>query len=216
MGISDPLLYTGIFARAKLPIESNKVKIYLNKYFSPDFFSWIIPHNSEYGMITSIRPYEYFQYFKNKLHLPEGDVYSSPISIGCTKSYANRAILVGDACSQTKPLTGGGIIFSLIAAKHAIKIINEACEKKRFDEEFLADYENRWKKDLGSEIRKQMLARKVYRKLTNQDIDKLFRNFGSSIEKTEAFDYDRLTCMWKNMPKWALLKFIVSNIWHII
>jgi len=210
LGISDPLLYTGIFARAKLPIESNKVKIYPNKYFSPDFFAWIISQSNEYGIITSIRPHEYFQYFKNKLHLPEGDIYSSSIPIGCTKSYANRALLVGDACGQTKPLTGGGIMFSLIAAEHAIKIINEACDKKRFDEEFLADYESLWKKDLGSEIRKQLLARKIYRKLTNQDIDKLFRDFGPTIEKIENFEYDKPSVLCKKMPKWNLLKFFIK------
>ncbi|MCX6818578.1 MAG: NAD(P)/FAD-dependent oxidoreductase [Candidatus Aenigmarchaeota archaeon] len=216
MGINDPLMFTGIFSRAKLPIESNKIKIYPNKYFSPDFFAWIISQSSEYGIITSIRPYEYFQYFKNKLHLPEGDIYSSSVPIGFTKSYANRALLVGDACGQTKPLTGGGIMFSLIAADHAIKVINEACEKKRFDEEFLADYESLWKEDFSSEIRKQLLARKIYRKLTNQDIDKLFRDFGPFIEKIEEFDYDRLSGIWRKMPKGKLIKFIISNIWRII
>jgi flavin-dependent dehydrogenase len=216
MGVPSPTLYTGIFSRAKLPIESNQIKIYLNKYFSPDFFSWIIPQNSEYGITTAIRPYEYFEFFKNKLHLPEGEVYSALIPLGFTKSYANRIILVGDACGQAKPLSGGGIIFSLIASKHAINIINEACSKKRFDEEFLAEYESLWKKELGSEVRKQILARKIYRKLTNQDIDKLFRDFGPAIEKIEEFDYDRLTELWRKMPKWKLLKFFITNIRHII
>ena len=212
LAISNPLLYTGLFVRTKNPLETKKITVYLNKYLSPDFFSWIIPQNNEYGLITAIRPHDYFEYFKKEMNLPEGLQFSFPIPIGCTKSYSDKAILVGDSCGQTKPLTGGGIIFSLTAAKHAINIINEACEKKRFDKAFLSEYETLWKNEFKSEIRKQLLIRKIYRKLSNNDIEKAFKDFGPSIENLKEFNYDHFSSSWRSMPKWKLFKFFLTKI----
>ena len=212
LGIRDPLFYTGIFARTRKKIEKHTIGIYLNKYFSPDFFSWIIPQNNEYGLTTAIRPYENFQYFKKQLNLPDGEIHSSPIPIGYTRSYAERTILLGDACGHVKPLTGGGIIFSMTAANHAACIINRAFEKNRFDKDFLKQYEKQWKKDLKCEINKQLFARKIYRKLSNNDIDKMFRSFGPEIENLKVFDYDKLSGVWRRMPKWKLFKFLISSL----
>lgn len=216
LDITDPLLYAGIFTRTRQTLDADKIKIFFNKYFSPDFFSWLIPQNNEYGIVTAVRPNEYFNYFKKKLELPEGDTHSSLIPVGCTKSYSSRAILVGDACGQTKPLTGGGIIFSLTSAEHAVKIIDEACKTKRFDEDFLRQYEILWKSEIGAEIRKQMILRRIYRKLTNAEIDSLFKDFGPTIENIRDFSYDMFSNSWRELPKIKLLKFLLSNLGKFI
>lgn len=206
-GTENPKIFLGMLVRTKI---GNEIKIYLNKYFSPDFFSWIIP--GEYGLITAIRPGDYFEYFKKTMNLPEGQLYSSPIPVGYTKSYSDRTLLVGDSCGMTKPLTGGGIIFSLTACNYAEQIIKEAFHADRFDSAFLKQYEKKWKKDFGCEIRKQLLFRKIYRKLTNKDIDNLFKEFGPAIERLEEFDYDHLSKSWGAMPKIKLLKFFITKL----
>jgi flavin-dependent dehydrogenase len=206
-GIRNPKIFLGMMTRTR---TSNEIKIYTNKYFSPDFFTWIIP--GEYGLITAIRPKDYFEYFRKTMNLPEGQLYSSPISIGYTRSYSNRVLLVGDSCGMTKPLTGGGIIFSLIACNYAAQTVKEAFRADRFDSAFLKHYEKKWKSDFGCEIRKQLLFRKVYRKLTNKDIDNLFKDFGPAIDSLKEFDYDHFSKSWKAMPKLKLLRFLISNL----
>lgn len=206
LGIESPKVSAGMLCRAEIDSDVN---VYFNKYFSPDFFSWVM--NNEYGLVTAIRPSEYFEYFKKSMSLPDGNTITNPIPIGYTKSYGKRTLLVGDACGHVKPLTGGGIIFSLTAARYAAGIIKLAMQKKTFDEKFLSQYEKMWKSDFGNEIRMQLFIRKIYRNLTNKEIDGLFKDFGPHIEKISEFDYDKFTGIWKNLPKLTLLKFMLTK-----
>ncbi|MEM7819496.1 MAG: NAD(P)/FAD-dependent oxidoreductase [Candidatus Aenigmatarchaeota archaeon] len=207
IGIRRPNLYVGIMAKTNYIIRDN-ISIYFNKYYSPDFFSWIIPQNDEYGLITALDPIERLNYFKNKINLPDGEIYAYYIPIGYTKTYGYRTILIGDACGHVKPITGGGIIFSLISAKYAADIINNAFKENRIDENFLSQYEKKWKKEFGLEIKKQLLFRNFYRYTTNRQIDKLFKIIKPTIEKIDYFDYDKLSRLWIKFPKLKLIKFI--------
>ena len=74
----------------------------------------------------------------------------------------------------------------------------------------LSSYERGWKMELGKEIKKQLFARKMYKKLSNKDIDDLFKEFGSFVEKFD-YDYDRLSEAAKRIPKLRLLKFMISK-----
>ncbi len=204
MGIENPRLALGIMVKTPRKMEG-EINVFFNKYFSPDFFSWIIPMNREYGMMTAIRPKEYFDYFKKNLFLPAGQMYAYMIPYTYTKSYSERAILVGDACGQNKPLTGGGIMFSLIASQFAVQIANDAIEENRFDSAFLSYYERYWKKELAWEIEKQFMIRSIYRKLANKEIDDLFRSIGPHIEALGNFDYDKFSLSWSKLPKRKLI-----------
>jgi flavin-dependent dehydrogenase len=209
-----PRMCTGIMSNINNQMHHDCINVYFNKYFSPDFFSWAIPQNNEYGLITSIRPMEYFNYFSIKMKIPEGRICASMIPIGSTKSYSDRILLVGDSCGQVKPLTGGGIIFSLKAAKHVIETIKDAFKEDDFSKENLKYYEWAWKRDFGNEIRKQLFFRNLYRNLTNAQVDKLIQDFGPAIEnavKREDFDYDNLSKLWLKMPKFKLLKFLLGH-----
>ncbi|MEK6887795.1 MAG: NAD(P)/FAD-dependent oxidoreductase [Candidatus Aenigmatarchaeota archaeon] len=203
--IPKPFLSLGIMVKTKRSMEG-KVNVFFNKYYSPNFFSWIIPQNNEYGTISDVRPREYLDYFKKQYHLPEGYIAANLIPTGYVRSYANRTILVGDACGQNKPLTGGGIMFGLKAAIYASTTISDAFDRGRFDAAHLKQYESMWKKDFAWEIDKQFLARMLYRNLTNKQIDKVFLQIGPSIEKLNNFDYDKFSKAWIKMPKIAMLK----------
>jgi flavin-dependent dehydrogenase len=215
MGIESPRLALGIMVKTPRRMEG-EINVFFNKYFSSDFFSWIIPMNREYGTITAIRPRAYFDYFKKNMYLPPGVMYANMIPYTYTKSYSERAILVGDACGQNKPLTGGGIIFSLLAAQHAIQIANDAIEENRFDGNFLGYYESYWKKELAWEIEKQFLLRSIYRKMTNKEIDELFERIGPHIEALRDFDYDKFSMAWSRLPKLKLIETIVKFLPRLI
>ena len=185
-------------------INFSDITVFLNKNFS-DFFSWIIPQNKECGLIANKNPRKCFENFKNKLNLPLRKFYAFPIPLGYTKSYADNCILVGDACGYTKPLTGGGIVFSLISSKYASEIIFEAFKKERFDSKFLKRYE-KYCLPIRKEIERQLWIRNFYERLTNKDIDYLFREFSGIKFNNIAENYDNLSNLAKSIPKSKMLK----------
>ncbi len=214
-GITPPDMYPGILMKTKEKITGENIQVFFNKFFSPEFFSWIIPQNNEYGLITGIRPREHLDYFRKKQNLPGGWLHSHVIPAGSTQSYAERTILAGDACGQTKPLTGGGIIFSLRACQHAENTINEAFMQNNFSKEFLGRYEEAWKREMSPEIQKQLIARRFYRKMSNSDIETAFGDFGKSIEAMRGFDYDHLSGIWKKLPLFKLARFAFSRMHYL-
>ncbi|MBI5347237.1 MAG: NAD(P)/FAD-dependent oxidoreductase [Candidatus Aenigmarchaeota archaeon] len=205
-GIERPGLCAGIFSRGRK--STGNVTVYMNKFFSPDFFAWHIPQNGEHGLITAMRPAGHMDEFETALGLEQGNLYGAHIPIGLQKSFSSRCLLAGDAASQVKPLTGGGIIFSLKAAKHAAETIRKAAKKNRFDAAFLSSYQKRWLGEFGAEIRKQMMIRNVYRRLPNKHIDQLFSAFKPDFEKIRAFNYDRLSKLCWKLPKLKMLRFL--------
>jgi flavin-dependent dehydrogenase len=202
-GIRAPKMVTGIMVKSSS--RQSSIRVHVNKYFSPDFYAWELP--SEHGLITAIRPKEYLDYMEKKLGL-YGDRTAYPIPFGLTRSYAHRCLLVGDAASQTKPLTGGGIILGLTAANHAI----ETAKAFLGDYGLLSNYERLWEADFGAELRKQMWLRQKYRNLTNKQIDSLFTSLKPHIEKIHDFDYDHLSKLIKKLPKLTLLKHALGMV----
>ena len=68
------------------------------------------------------------------------------------KTYANRLLLVGDAGGFINPLTGEGIYYAMASGEIAAQTISEALEKNQPTEQFLSQYETRWRKDFGKDL----------------------------------------------------------------
>ncbi len=79
--------------------------------------------------------------------------YPLPLGSKMRKISGNNYMLLGDAAHLVDPLTGEGIgngkYSGWIAAEQAIRCLQE----NRFDEKFLADYDKRIKRVLGTELR---------------------------------------------------------------
>ncbi len=210
LGIRQKKIFVGLMERTG-KIKQSTISVHFNKHYSKEFFAWIIPENQEYGTISSIRAKKYLDAFRKDMQLPAGETHAYPIPINYTRSFGLRSLLLGDACGQVKPLTGGGIIFSMRAAAVAEKTIKEALGKNRFDEALLSRYERAWKMEFGLEIKKQLIVRNIYSKLGNKDVDKIFKDFGSTIEKISDFDYDHFTKVWPQLPKAKLIRFAITK-----
>ncbi len=209
-GIKEPAISVGVMVKGA-NIPHSRITVFFNKYFSPDFFSWTIPQNTEYGMITKIRPREYLNFFRQSLQLGEGTIHSFTIPLGATKSFGNRLLLVGDACGQNKPITGGGIVFSMRCATYAADIIREAVETETYRDVFLSRYEQLWRKDIGQELKAQFFFRKIYRNMSNEQIDELFNVIRPIFSQPRDFDYDFLSNVISEIPKTTLIKFLIKH-----
>jgi len=128
----------------------------------PRFFAWRIPRGDagvEYGLATP--PGEdvgaAFEAFVDDYGAEVTERCSGAIPIGPPEPVTSRrGFLVGDAAAQTKPFTGGGILYGMTCADHAVREI----EPDRPGT--LGAYEAAWRGDLAREIRLGKWLRKAY------------------------------------------------------
>jgi geranylgeranyl reductase family protein len=224
-------LIRGIGAEvSNINIDSNFVEIFIGRNIAPGFFAWIIP-TDKYGTKARIglcihqkainSPKYYLSNFlKNKhVHSFLKDVKISKhiggiIPLGVLKrTYTSNVLVVGDAAAQVKPTSGGGIFPGLLCASHCAKTVIDALEKNNFSSHFLKKYQKLWTKDIGKELSIGMKFRKIYRNLTDKQMDKCIENLQNPkiteiISKYGDIDYPSklIKPILKNAP--ALLKLL--------
>ena len=94
---------------------------------------------------------------------------AGPIS----KTYSNGFLSVGDAASQVKATTGGGVVFGITCAKIAGHVASDAVKSKNFSEDFLSSYQAQWKQALSFELKTMLRLRKMLNSLSDKKTDKL-------------------------------------------
>jgi len=131
---------------------------------APSFFAWRIPRGEagvEYGL--AVRPdadedaRSRFDRLVDAYGAEIDRFCSGAIPIGPSDSVtAHRVFLVGDAAAQTKPFTGGGILYGMRSADNAVRTIDPD------DPATLSAYEAAWRDELETEIRLGHWLRRAY------------------------------------------------------
>ena len=150
VGLPDPdHFYQGVLCFTDEDDSSDFVDVMLDV---PEFFGWRIPRGDsvEYGAAVpkGEEPMKWLEEITEKFDVEEKrDICAGAIPVGPADSVTGkRVFLVGDAAAQTKPFTGGGILYGMRAA-------DAAGEKIDLEEpETLKDYEEAWRSELGNEI----------------------------------------------------------------
>ncbi len=168
-------------------LDEDTVEVYLGQNYAPGFFAWIIPRrdgSAKIGLATkSGDPRDYLHRFMHnhpiaskKLDKSEITTISfHPMSLGgpIPKTYSNGLLVVGDAASQVKPTTGGGVIFGLLCSKVAGEVAYEAVKKNDFSETFLSRYQSRWKEEIGFDLMVMRQIRQLLNRLSDKQMDKI-------------------------------------------
>jgi flavin-dependent dehydrogenase len=149
----------GVLAFDDTPDDGDFVDVHLTV---PTFFAWRIPRGDagvEYGLAappgTDVT--DRFERLLDAYGAETTRRCSGAIPVGPPERVTDdRVFLVGDAAAQTKPFTGGGILYGMTAADHAVATVDPA------DPSTLADYERAWRCDLRREIRLGGLIRRAY------------------------------------------------------
>ncbi|WP_135852152.1 geranylgeranyl reductase family protein [Halorussus salinus] len=131
---------------------------------APRFFAWRIPRGEsgvEYGLAappgSDPSAKELFDEFTAEYDTETSHFCAGMIPVGPADSVTSRrGFLIGDAAAQTKPFTGGGILYGMTAASHAAKVIDPERPGT------LLDYEEAWREDLHREIELGHWIRKCY------------------------------------------------------
>jgi len=175
-------------------LDPDFVEIFVGNKTAPGFFAWIIPTNEKgtkarIGLCitqdSAYSPKHYFSnFFKNKhtsQYLENVEItkhLGGVVPLGALrKTCASNMMLVGDAAAQVKPTSGGGIYTGLLCAKHCSSVAIGALQKNDFSLRFLKKYHKLWSADIGVELNRGMKFRKIFKTLSDKQMDKYILKF---------------------------------------
>jgi len=149
------------------------IAVYINKELIPKMFGWYIPYEEGLAKVGAPGSPEIALLVAKKI-LNNLNLNGEPIKIMSSylinggpvfKYNTNDYVLVGDAGGQTKPTTGGGIIFGGIGGKIAGKLAaKDALDK--YNEEY-------YKQGPGRDLINQVKIKDVYDALNDSIIYKI-------------------------------------------
>lgn len=183
--------YYGYQARIKGHFNPDQYQVNFNNNVAPKFFSWLVPEDqitARIGLATPTPSNQQFQnlikpHKKNIINLQAGliPVYNPKI-----KTQHQNTLLIGDAATQVKATTGGGLIPGLKAAQQLAKAISNN-----------QNYPKLWQKALHPSLKKHLLIRNALNKFSNQDYDFLIK----SINTKNFKNYNREHLNFTNLTK---------------
>lgn len=168
-------------------VEMDTVEVYLGRRYAPGLFGWIIPKrdgSAKVGLATTRGdPREYLNRLMRDHPVASKKLGNSrvtalslhPIPLGgaIPRTYWNGLLVVGDAASQVKPTTGGGIVFGMLCSKIAGEVSYDAIESNDFSADFLSRYQSRWRKLIGFDLAAMRQLRKMLNRLPDDKIDRI-------------------------------------------
>jgi flavin-dependent dehydrogenase len=106
--------------------------------------------------------------------------------------------LTGDAASQVKPTTGGGVVLGLTCADIAAEIASEALTRNNVSAAFLKAYENRCYETVGFDAKMMLRMRKNLDLISDRKLDDMIamcRRLGldRTLEKVKDIDFQGQT-----------------------
>ncbi len=172
-------------------VDEDFVEVYFGQSFAPGFFGWIIPRrdgSAKVGIAAGGRANvrQCFERFVHKHRLVSAKLKHAkiitaptyhPIPVGgaASRTYADGILTVGDAASQVKPTTGGGIVFGLacgqIAGETAARVVREGDTSASR----LRSYETTWRRLIGFDLMAMAWLRRLLYRLPDRQLDRIFQ-----------------------------------------
>lgn len=163
--------------------DTSYVHLYARADISPGFV-WIIPlskSKARVGLFGNSDYHTFNEILKEFLdENPEFKGYSIlkkyhgriPVYDPKKKIVKDNIILLGDAASQVKPTTGGGLIMGFKCAQIAADVTSRALNNE--DIGILQDYDSEYRKNFKNELNTQLRVQKIFKSLTDDDLDQMF------------------------------------------
>lgn len=213
-------------------LETDMVEVFLGRDYAPGFYAWLMPKGdgkAKVGLAArNGNPRELLQRLMLKHPTASKKLRSAKIlqtsfhsiTLGgpIPKTFSNGFLVVGDAASQVKPTTGGGVIFGMTCAKIAAEVAYEALRKNAFSSDFLCMYQSRCKKTLGSNVKFMLRIKKMLDALPDDKIDDAVDfcakiGLDKALQNFEDIDFQGrsfLCVLWNPRMPIALSYFLLS------
>jgi len=164
-------------------LRENYVHLYVDPKISPGFL-WIIPLSKSTARVGLFADTEYKDlnnilkdFMAGNKYLKSSKIVKKYHGVIPANNHKNdivrkRAILIGDAASQVKSTTGGGLIMGFVCAKIAADVVYEAL--KANDIKVLKNYQEEYRKMYKNELKMQVKVQKIFGSLNRDDLDSMF------------------------------------------
>lgn len=180
--------YIGMQAKVKLKMDTKAFETHFGKSF-PNFFGWVVPESEEVvriglGAIKNAKDY-FYKFLEHRTGNKKIICWESgiiPIYNPKQIIQKGNVYLIGDAATQVKATTGGGIIPSFKAAETLRDCI---LNNKNYNREF------KWKS--GKELLLHLKIRNVLNKFSDKDYNFLLKLMNQEKVKKILKKYDRDT-----------------------
>jgi digeranylgeranylglycerophospholipid reductase len=194
--------------------ETDKVEVFLGKEYAPGFYAWLIPKKdgkANVGLAAKKgNPKELLQKFMLEHPIASNRLSNArithiafhPITLGgpTAETYTSGFLTVGDAASQVKPTTGGGVVFGMTCARIAAEVADQALRKDDVSKETLSKYQRRCRQVLGFDVKVMLRMRRTLDNLADERIDNLIGlckklNLDKTLQNVDDIDFQGQTLL---------------------
>lgn len=170
---------------SNITLERRFCDFYFSNQMAPGGYIWVFPKNEHLANVglgisgeyaAHKPPLAYLREFVARqfpkaaiLTLVAGGVPCAPLM---EEVVTDGLMLIGDAAHQANPLTGGGIVLSMLASRIAGKVAAEAIKDKDVTKKRLSAYAREWEKTYGSSHRRSYRLKEAVYKLTDDDLNR--------------------------------------------
>lgn len=183
-------------------MDANMVEVFLDKEFASGFYAWLVPKRdgtAKVGLAAKTgNPKELLKKFMLKNPAASQKLRNArirqiafhPLTLGgpIMQNYSDGFLAVGDAASQVKPTTGGGVIFGMTCARIAAEVAHEALVRSDFSSDFLSEYQKRCREVLGFDMNVMLRLRRIFDGISDEKIDSII-SFFNRIRLGETLQY---------------------------
>src|SRR5438552_12665889 len=181
--------------------QGDMVELFFGNHRSPGFFAWSIPtgdHSARVGLACRKGNVKKLLDELVKDYWPKSNVEATKsgsvlVSGPIDKCWSENFLVVGDAASQVKQTTGGGIIIGgysgILAGRTAASAV-KAPQEERW--RFLMAYDREWREKFGSDLRRMGIAHKLFAGLSDETLNRLFegvREYLPEIQEVADMDF---------------------------
>lgn len=206
-GLPAGVLHTAQMELDARPAEA--LEIHVGRRVAPQGFAWLVPvkrgerTRMKAGVLLHGDARAHLQAFlarptiAERLQSVPGEPVRRILPVGpVRRAHGERILAVGDAAGLTKPVTGGGIFYSLLSGAFAAETLVEALAADDLSAGRLSRYETRWRQRLMPEIRTGRWFRHLLVNLSDREFDTFVAALASDdvravIDRTARFNWHR-------------------------
>jgi geranylgeranyl reductase family protein len=215
-GLDRHMLVNGVEAEVEdvKDVEPDAVEVFLGEEYAPGFYGWLIPKKDGKAKVglgaRKGNPKQLLQKLMTKHPAASRKLQSArilqtsfhPITLGgpVKQPYSNGFLAVGDAASQVKPTTGGGVVLGLTCANIAAEVASEALSRNDVSAAFLRAYQTRCNEAVGFDARTMLRMRKTLDLIPDKRLDDMIAmcaRFGldKTLQKVKDIDFQGRTLL---------------------
>ncbi|ABR55272.1 geranylgeranyl reductase [Methanococcus vannielii SB] len=180
-------------------LDNNMMEFYFGE-ICPKGYIWLFPKgdtvNVGIGIIEgSKKAIEYLDDFlsnpllegrlKNAVPV-EFKVGGDPVGGPIKKTFKDNLIVVGDAAGHVSPLTGGGISLAMDCGLIAGEVCAKSISSKNYSEEFLSQYETRWKEKHYKFLMNDLKYKTILQKLNDNELNAIADSIPENLEEVDV------------------------------